>query len=128
MRADFEICCQTIVCLGRTPEQVETARRKARAQIAFYGSTPAYKVILDQHGWGELQPQLNRMTKTGQWAEMVDLIDDELVDEFAVSGAPAEVGARLRERHGDMCERTGLGLYNEAGADAVAELIRAAKG
>ena len=126
-REDFEICCQTIVCLGRTPEQVETARRKARTQIAFYGSTPAYRVILDLHGWGELQPRLNRMTKSGQWAEMPDLIDDEMLDAIAISGTPSEVGAGLVERHGDLCERTGLGLYNEAGPEAVAELIGAAK-
>ena len=57
-------------------------------RLAFYGSTPAYKVILDVHGWGDLQPELNRLSKTGDWATMSSLITDEMVDAFAVQGTP----------------------------------------
>ena len=35
-----------------------------RARLAFYGSTPAYQVVLDVHGWGDLQPELNTLSKT----------------------------------------------------------------
>ena len=49
-----------------------------RHQIAFYGSTPAYKPVLDAEGRGDLQPELNRLSKQGNWAEMGALIDEKL--------------------------------------------------
>ena len=59
-----------------------------RQQIAFYGSTPAYRGVLEHHGWGDLQPDLNRLSKEGKWVEMGGLIDDEILHTFAVVGAP----------------------------------------
>jgi len=66
---------------------------KAKGQIAFYGSTPAYRVMLDHHGWGHLQPELNRMSKQGQWSEMIALVTDDMLDEIGVAGQPAESAA-----------------------------------
>jgi probable F420-dependent oxidoreductase len=126
-RSDFEISVQTIVMLGSNDEEIERARNKARAQISFYGSTPAYRVVLDQHGWGELQPELNRMSKQGQWAEMMGLVSDELLDAIGVSGTPAGLGAALRERN-RFAQRTSLLLYNETDPEAVVDLVRAVRG
>src|SRR5262249_817385 len=120
------ISCQTITMVGRTDEEIARARRNARAQIAFYGSTPAYKVMLDHHGWGDLQPQLNRMTKEGRWAEMVDLVTDDMLDVVGVSGTPAQAARSLRARN-DFAQRTTLVLYNEADPDAVVDIVRALK-
>ena len=126
-RAGFEVCCQTIVCIGSGDAEIATARNKAKAQISFYGSTPAYAGVLEHHGYAELHGQLNRLSKQGKWLEMIGLIPDELLDEIAVSGTPAEAGKRLRERNAAF-ERSGLGLYNETEPDAVDDLIRAARG
>ena len=71
-----------------TDEQLARGRDAMRPRLAFYGSTPAYKVILDVHGWGDLQPELNRLSKTGDWATMSSLITDEMVDAFSVQGTP----------------------------------------
>lgn len=126
-RAQVQIACQTIVMIGRTDEEVARARDQARAQIAFYGSTPAYRVMLDHHGWGDLQPELNRMTKEGRWGEMVALVHDDLLDVVGVSGTPAQVGARLRTRN-DFADRTALVVYNETDPDAVVDVVRGAQG
>jgi len=126
-RAEVEIACQTIVMMGSTDEEVARARGKAKGQIAFYGSTPAYRVMLDHHGWGDLQPALNRMSKEGRWAEMMALVSDEMLDVVGVSGEPAAVGRRLRERNA-FADRTSLVLYNETEADAVIDLVRGFKG
>ncbi len=126
-RKDVAISCQTIVAMGRTPAQIETARQKARGQISFYGSTPAYKGVLEHHGQGALHPELNRLSKNGGWGEMMKLIDDTLFDHIAVSGTPAEVGAKLRARNAGFAARTTLMLYDETGdAEAVREVIAAA--
>ncbi len=126
-RKDFEISCQTVVAIGANDEEIATARQKAKGQISFYGSTPAYKGVLEHHGYEELQPELNRMSKEGKWLEMITRIDDELFDTLAVSGTPAEAGRKLRERNAGFADRTTLMLYNETDPDAVREVIAAAK-
>jgi probable F420-dependent oxidoreductase len=126
-RKDIAISCQTIVAMGSTPAQIETARQKARGQISFYGSTPAYRGVLEHHGYGALHPELNRLSKTGGWGEMMKRIDDTLFDQIAVSGTPTEVGRKLRERNAGFAARTTLMLYDETGdAEAVREVIAAA--
>ncbi|MCP5056434.1 MAG: TIGR03617 family F420-dependent LLM class oxidoreductase [bacterium] len=126
-RNDLEISCQTITAIGSNDEEIATARQKAKGQISFYGSTPAYKGVLEHHGYEGLQPELNRMSKEGKWLEMITRIDDDLFDVLAVSGTPAEAGRRLRARNGDFADRTTLMLYNETEPEAPADLIRAAK-
>jgi probable F420-dependent oxidoreductase len=125
-REDFEICCQTIAMIGGTDEEIARARVKAKGQLAFYGSTPAYKILLDHHGWGDLQPQLNRMSKQGQWAEMIQLVSDDMLDTVGVSGTPAAVGRALRRRNA-FADRTSVVLYNEAAPEAVADVVAAFK-
>jgi probable F420-dependent oxidoreductase len=125
-RSDVEVACQTIVMMGSTDEEIARGREKAKAQIAFYGSTPAYRVMLDHHGWGDLQPVWNRMSKEGSWGEMMALVSDEMLDVVGVSGTPAAAGRRLRERNA-FAERTSLVVYNETEPDAVVDLVRGFK-
>ncbi len=126
-RKSFAISCQTIAMVGDNDEAIARARQNARGQIAFYGSTPAYKVLLEHHGWGDLHPQLNRLSKQGGWMEMTELITDDILDAVGISGTPAAVGRAVLERN-DFAERTSLILYNESGPDAVGEIVRAVKG
>ena len=76
-----------------------------RRLLSFYGSTPAYRPVLDIHGWGDLQPELNAMSKQGRWQEMAGLIDDEILHTIAACGSPdRDCGAyprpgRRRVRH-----------------------------
>ena len=126
-RERFEIAVQTITMIGSNDEEIERARHLARAQIAFYGSTPAYKVMLDHHGWGDLQPVLHRMTKEGRWGEMTELITDDMLDVIGVSGRPVEAGRRLRARNA-FAARTHLVLYNQTTPDAVADVVAGFRG
>jgi probable F420-dependent oxidoreductase len=125
-RHDIDIACQTIAMIGSTDAEIAVARMKAKGQIAFYGSTPGYRVMLDHHGWGHLQPELNRMSKQGQWSEMIALVTDDMLDTVGVSGQPAEAGRRLHQRNA-WADRTSLVLYNETAPEAVVDLIRAFK-
>src|SRR5262249_13785026 len=109
-RRDVEISCQTIAMIGSTDAEIAVARTKAKGQIAFYGWTPAYRVMLDHHGWGDLQPELNRLSKLGAWSDMIALVTDDMLDAIGVAGGPAEVGRRLRERNA-WADRTSLVLY-----------------
>jgi probable F420-dependent oxidoreductase len=101
----FEICGPSFVVTGSTEEEMEAAKVGTRRQIAFYGSTPAYRPVLDLHGWGELQTELNVLSKDGRWEEMGTLIDDEILETFAVVGEPEEIGPELQKRYGDVISR-----------------------
>lgn len=126
-RANFQISCGTIVAIGSNDEEIATARQKAKGQLSFYGSTPAYRGVLDLHGYGDLQPELNRMSKEGKWLEMITKIDDDLFDILAVSGTPAQAGEKIARRNA-FAERTTLMLYNETEADAAMDVIAGARG
>ncbi|HUQ58110.1 TIGR03617 family F420-dependent LLM class oxidoreductase [Lentzea sp.] len=76
-----------------------------KRQIAFYGSTPAYRPVLDLHGWGALHEELHRLSRRQQWAEMSELITDEVLHEFCVVGSPETVTAALLDRYGDVVTR-----------------------
>jgi len=85
---------------------------KMREQVAFYGSTPAYKGVLDSIGVGDLQPELNAMSKQGRWQEMGDLITDDILDKFAVRGTPSELAQQIKSRYGDIIDRTAASYTN----------------
>ena len=107
-RRDFEIACQALVVTGFTEEEMRHCEAATRMQLAFYGSTPQYKVVLDAHGWGDLQLELNRLSKQGQWAEMGNLIDDRMLAAFTVRAEPKDVAAGLRRRYGGLVDRLSL--------------------
>jgi probable F420-dependent oxidoreductase len=97
-RERFEITCPVFVVTGADGAAFEASRDATRKQIAFYGSTPAYRGVLEAHGWGALQDELTRLSKRGRWDEMGGLIDDDMLGTFAVVAEPDEVVPRLRAR------------------------------
>ena len=105
---------------GETEEEIEAARR-TRNRIAFYGSTPAYRPVLELHGWGDLQTELNTLSKQGEWDEMGRRIDDDVLDAFAVRGTPEQIAALLQERFGGVIDRVSLYMPYRTGSDVVPE-------
>lgn len=89
--SEFALVPEVIVSAG---EDHDATRRL----LSFYGSTPAYRPVLDIHGWGDLQPELNAMSKQGRWNDMAGLITDEVLHTIAACGTPKEIAARIRER------------------------------
>lgn len=104
-RDDFAIYPQVIVGMGRSADELERARRGARSLLAFYGSTPAYRRVLDAHGWGETQPRLNALIKAGETEAMNELITDGMAAALAVEGTPEECADQIVARFGDHAER-----------------------
>jgi len=101
----FEIVGPSFVATGTSEEDLKSAAQGTRQQIAFYGSTPAYRPVLDIHGWGGLQEELNSMSKQGKWVEMGNLINDEILNTFAVVGEPEQIAPELHRRYGDCIDR-----------------------
>ncbi len=106
--ADFSVNLSGMVATGRTDEQMARARDGVRRQIAFYGSTPAYRSVLDIHGWTELGAELTAMSKSedpDRWKQMGGLIDDEVLDAFAIVAEPDQLGPAIEARFGDVVDR-----------------------
>jgi probable F420-dependent oxidoreductase len=95
---EFAVMPEIIVSAGETDAEREQADAGTRRLLAFYGSTPAYRPVLAAHGWEDLQPELNAMSKQGRWQEMAGLIDDEMMHTIAACGTPADVAAHIRDR------------------------------
>ena len=114
-RGDVEVICATIVAAA--DDEAALARRVAavRKQLAFYGSTPAYRSTLECHGRGALHAELNALSKQGRWDEMASLIDDELLHAVAIVGPRREVAARLRSRLDGIAD--GVSLTNNRAPD-----------
>ena len=105
-RDDFEISYPCFVITGRDEKELAEAKVATKRQIAFYGSTPAYKPVLESIGAGDLHGELNTMSKQGRWAEMGTLIDDEMMSAFAVEGEPDAIAENILSRYGDIVDRT----------------------
>ena len=101
----FDIVGPSFVVSGTNEEEMKAAAAGTRQQIAFYGSTPAYKGVLEIHGWDGLQDELNTLSKLGKWAEMGELITDDILNTFAVVGEPESIAPELHKRYGDVINR-----------------------
>ena len=122
-RDDVVVIPTVVTCAYRDEEERERALRGARMNLAFYGSTPAYRATLEMHGWGEIQAELNRLTKEGRWDEIPACIDDEVLHTIAVVGTPAEIGREMAARYRDVAARVGLSMPYQHGDDLLAEVV-----
>ena len=104
-RAAFELSCPVFVVTGADEREMAAASVATRKQLAFYGSTPAYRKVLELHGWGDLHTDLHRLSLDGQWDAMGDLIDDEVLGTFAVVAPIPELAAALRRRCDGVIDR-----------------------
>ncbi len=111
-RKDFEISYPVFVVTGKDDAAIEAAKVATKRQIAFYGSTPAYKPVLDSIDAGHLQSDLNAMSKQGRWEEMGTLITDDILKAFAVIGAPSTIAGQIKSRYGDLIDRTSAAYAN----------------
>jgi probable F420-dependent oxidoreductase len=122
-RDDFSVAVTTIVLTAGTDEELVEADAGVRRLLSFYGSTPAYRVTLDAHGWGELQTELNTLSKQGRWDEMPALIDDDIVNALAVCGEPATIGKRVRERYGGLADRISFSMPYDVSPESMDAVI-----
>ncbi|MDI1290764.1 MAG: TIGR03617 family F420-dependent LLM class oxidoreductase [bacterium] len=106
--SDFQVAGLSFVATGRNDQEFEKSVRGTKRQIAFYGSTPAYRPVLELHGWGDLQQELNILARSDRWEEMEDLISDEVLEAFAVVASPDEIAGALRMRFGDIAQRISI--------------------
>jgi probable F420-dependent oxidoreductase len=122
-RAELTVTGEVIVCCARDEEEFEVARAAGRWLVAFYASTPAYRPVLEVEGWEQLQPELNKLSKSGRWEEMPNMIDDAMLESVAAVGSPKQVAAAIVERFGDEVDRVAFYTPAAMAPAALGELV-----
>src|ERR1700761_6764752 len=122
-RNTFEVSSEVLIATGENDDELATATSAVRKQIAFYGSTPAYRKVLDLHGWGDLHAELNRLSKEGQWDAMASLIDDDILNALAACGPVAAIATALRERCDGVVDRV-LPIFYSASQDCISAALK----
>lgn len=100
--AEIEIIGAPIIVTGANAEELAKERQLLKRRVAFYGSTRTYHPIFEAHGWGELGRRLHSLSVENRWDDMVKMIPDDMAEEFATVGYLDEIGARLKDRWGDL--------------------------
>lgn len=126
-RSEFEISLPSFVVTGTDEDSMAASARGTREQIAFYGSTPAYRGVLEAHGWGDLQDDLNRLSKEGRWQEMGELIDDEILGAFAVVAEPDGLADAIAARWGGLIDRLSFYAPYQSDPDTWTRVLAALK-
>jgi len=100
-----EISVSVTAFVASTPEEMNFAR----AQIAFYASTPSYRAVMALHGWSDVAEKLSTHAAKGEWAEMPMLISDEMLGEFCLIAEEDKLADELKKRYDGIADR--LTLY-----------------
>ena len=116
-REDFTYVTSTFAVVGDTEGEIRANAQSVKQQIAFYGSTRTYEPVLATHGWQDLVPHLHRKSVEGDWKGMADLITDEMLNTYAVSGSYDTIGTRIKERYAGLLDRTSLYQPYQPGLD-----------
>jgi probable F420-dependent oxidoreductase len=104
-REQLSLATSVFVIPNDDPKLAASAEAYVRSQLSFYMSTPAYKVVLELHGWGALSERLGRMARGGEWNEMPAHISDEILEACAVTGSWAELPCKIQRKYGDLLDR-----------------------
>jgi probable F420-dependent oxidoreductase len=104
-RSEIEVNCPNLIATGETDEELDASVAKLRQHLSFYASTPTYRGVLELHGWGDLQRDLQGLAAQGRWGEMGALVTDDVLDVFTVRGAPEEVAKLIRSRAAGIADR-----------------------
>jgi probable F420-dependent oxidoreductase len=113
-REEFILLVNAMVITGETEEAIQIAEKSIKDLLGFYATTPAYRPPMEAVGYGDLQPELNKLSKEGKWDELSSYIDDDFVKAFTTKGRPEEIAEKLKEKYGDYADR--LAIYAPYGA------------
>ena len=111
----FEVVGPGFVVTGTDEEQMAAAVSGTKQQIAFYGSTPAYRAVLDLHGWGSLQDELQRAVQAGPLGGDGRADRRRGAHHLRHRGRARGRGARAHRRYGDAIQR--ISFYGSYASD-----------
>src|SRR3954470_12773360 len=97
--AGFTMCVMPLVATAPDRAGLDARIEDVRSRVAFYASTPSYLVAFESEGYGEVARNLQQLSRAQRWDEMASLVDDRMLDTYAVTGTYDEIAAKLRARY-----------------------------
>jgi alkanesulfonate monooxygenase SsuD/methylene tetrahydromethanopterin reductase-like flavin-dependent oxidoreductase (luciferase family) len=113
---NFELIGGGFIASGPDETAVAAQREAARRRLAFYGSTRAYRPVLEHHGWAELSSDLGRLVARERWDDLPGLVSDEVLDTFCLAGTYDLIAQRIEARLGGLVDWVSL-PFDEARGD-----------
>jgi probable F420-dependent oxidoreductase len=109
----FEVTCPGFISVVEDEAKLEKARDAMRNHVGYYASTPAYRPVLELHGWGDLQADLYACSKNGRWDEMARLVDDEVLDTLTIVCTPDALAREVGARYGGLVDRINVSWWRK---------------
>ncbi|HEY6433116.1 MAG TPA: TIGR03617 family F420-dependent LLM class oxidoreductase [Acetobacteraceae bacterium] len=106
--SQFEVTGGGFIATGPDEAAVRAATEKIRYRVAFYGSTPAYRSVLDLHGLTDLGVRLNTLSREGKWHEMPSLVSDQTLDLFCARAPYEGLADAVARRFGGLVDTVTL--------------------
>jgi len=104
-RAGFEVCLKPLIATAADEATLAERIEIARARLAFYVSTPAYRRPFAAAGLEELAVKMSELSKGARWQEMSALIDDEVLREWVVVATYEDLASAITERYAGIIDR-----------------------
>lgn len=126
-RNELEISGGGFLATGGSAEAIDLTRERIRAQVAFYGSTPAYRGVLAVHGWGSLGDELHDLSVSrspNKWSDMARLVTDEILDEFAIAVPVSGVAQAIVARNARYVDRLDVSKPDDVSPEEWVTVIR----
>jgi probable F420-dependent oxidoreductase len=105
---EVDVSSTIFVAAGDDQKEIDDSLEFVRQQVAFYASTPSYARVMDMHGWSGAHEKLSRLAVRKRWDEMVALVSDELVAQFAIISSWSELPRKIREKYEGLLDRITL--------------------
>jgi probable F420-dependent oxidoreductase len=122
-RDGFEVVGHIMIVTGSDEAELAAAREATRERIAFYASTRAYRAVLEQHGWEQLQGELAGLAKQGRWSTMAELVTDDILNEFAIVGTPDTIGHQVDARFDGIVDRIQLEMPTQQSSETMIRIL-----
>lgn len=100
-----KLVCPVLTVVGDTEAEREHWRKRARFQIAFYGSTRTYATVFETHGWHGVSERLHELQRAGDLAGMSACITDDMLDVFAITATWDELAGKVLDRYSGAADR-----------------------
>jgi probable F420-dependent oxidoreductase len=120
--AGLTICATVLVATGSNEDELALEVARTRGQIAFYASTPTYRPVLELHGWGDFADEAKALVRQGRWSELPSLVDDDVLNAFAVVAEVEQLGPALAARYAGVLTRVNLATEHKITDEQWSEL------
>ena len=126
-RAGFEVCVKPLIATAEDAATLRDRAEIARARLAFYVSTPAYRRAFSNAGLEDLAIQMSELSRQSRWQEMAALVDDDVLHEWVVGADYDSLADAILKRYDGLIDRieVSIPVADERDSEILGAIVRA---